>query len=494
MWSSLSFAGRGLVTGLLATLAVRMAGIGTQILVARALRPEELAQYALAIGSLGMVSGLRGAGAGRHIVQVGTLSAGDYQRLWTRAVVSSTVIAMVGLGLGALTHGRTIVSTVCLVLLAVNLIQATPVDLWRSLLMRRRAFSRVNLLLLASGLTRFMAIALGLTLGWGVIVLAAVPIFTSCVELLLVRWLVHDNAGFAEPLAGGVVKSASASWRDLGWISFGSWLTSALSSGDYFILGVVGSPVLGLYYFGFTMASSVNSVFVGPLRSVLFPSFARASSADVRRSMVLRANAAIIGVWVPLCLAFVLMVPFVVRLLWSEEWVESTIVMQIVIISLPVRVAGQVGISLMEGCGLWRRRALIGTIELVLMALVVAWIGSSDRSVAVVVTGVVLVRTVAAGVYLVEGWYGARLERISTVLADLVELAALMVGGAAGLGLAAGAGSMGWFASISGGGALVAIVSLAIAGLEGRRPAEERLLARLKLCMPRPRLKAVLKV
>ena len=124
-------------------------------------------------------------------------------------------------------------------------------------------------------------------------------------------------------------------WRQ--FIGFGAWLTFTGMLGQLnsfaprFLIGRMISPAaLGLFMVGRDTSALATQELVQPLRRTLFPSFSAIKDDKERlRRTILRANATLLAVALPIGFGIALLAREIVIILLGAKWLDAVIVLQI---------------------------------------------------------------------------------------------------------------------------------------------------------------------
>jgi len=182
---------------------------------------------------------------------------------------------------------------------------------------------------------------------------------------------------------------------DTRWIMLTSFSSILVLNGDYWAISFLASKeTLGVYYFGFQLTFSMAVLFGNGVEAVMMPTFSRLE-ADIHRQLAAFHKAVRLVVFGATLASFslVLGAPALLHFLWAGKWDSAIPVVQLLGLSLPLKMAMPLCRSLMEGRGEWR------FISYLLMVdgggtVLAAWLGGflgGISTIALIITGYNLV-------------------------------------------------------------------------------------------------------
>jgi O-antigen/teichoic acid export membrane protein len=359
--------------------ATKVASFAAQIVLGWLLSRNDFGLYAMAISAGAVANMFRHGGTQQILIQRG----GEYTQLarpiFQMALLFNTVSAVLLASAATLLEGfyrapglKSLiwVVSISMVLSTLGSQQLTKL----SIDLRFRTVSVVSTL---SALVRYAStIAFALS-GFGpmsfVLPLILVAIFEACAGWMLVGRL---------PAGPGLTWQRFKELFDAAkWVILGALAIAMTLQGDYLTVGRLESAeVLGLYFFAFQLTTSVATLFTTGLASVLTPSLTKLNHDAPRQSRAyLRAIKILAFISAPACIGLAIIVEPVVKIVWwDHKWDAAIPAVQLLAISLTVRLLAPLGMSLMESRGRWRWRGallFVDGIATIAAAALGSWIG-----------------------------------------------------------------------------------------------------------------------
>jgi O-antigen/teichoic acid export membrane protein len=187
-------------------------------------------------------------------------------------------------------------------------------------------------------------------------------------------------------------------------------------NGDYLAISLLqNKETLGLYYFGFQLSFSLAALFTNGVEAVMMPAFSRLHHDQDRQKMAFFKAARILMLGATLaCFALVLAATPLIHGLWGGKWDRAIPVVQLLALSLPVKLVVPLCRSLIEGRGEWKfvsKLLLADGIGTLIAGGLGAWLG-----------GLMTIAAVVSGYNLVLGliFCGVVTKRIGGRLGDMV--------------------------------------------------------------------------
>lgn len=203
-----------------------------------------------------------------------------------------------------------------------------------------------------SGVSRMITLVLFAWLGFGALSFVISEYVMAGVRTGLYTWSAREpdtrNDGKVKSKRGIKVIALKARQSLVA-----SSLSNVTSQGDYIVLGIMASASdVGLYYFAFTMAAQVLSLFSVSITDLLIAPLAHLSHDRVRQSQAaLRATAAISVAMNIFCVGQAAVMRPAVEILFPAKWYAAIPIMQILSLSWCVRISSFVAVSVMRSCG-----------------------------------------------------------------------------------------------------------------------------------------------
>lgn len=217
------------------------------------------------------------------------------------------------------------------------------------------------------------------------------------------------------------------------WVTLLAFLTSVLSNAPAFVLGVLrDAAVVGLYFWGFQIASQAIFVIAGNLRDVIFPGLAKfqADREGIAESFIKILTVLTVLVAAVCAAQFLLAAPLI-RLIFSEQWHPAIPVVEYLSVGLLLVPADIASISLLLALGRYRLLTMVHGVQICLLLAVLYGVGQAG-SPAMIAMGIsaVLLLNHLFGVLVSAGAAGIKAPRVlgHVAMAMLSVLPALAVG------------------------------------------------------------------
>lgn len=158
-------------------------------------------------------------------------------------------------------------------------------------------------------------------------------------------------------------------------------LASAITvNGDYLSISLLQSKeLLGVYFFGFQLSLALVALVTSSLDTVMMPTFSTLS-ADTKRQtdMFLRA-ARLLAIGATFaCFALVVASPAGIHALWGGKWDEAIPVVQLLSLTMPIRLMIPLCRAMLEARGEWRVMSVLSISDgmgIILAGALGAWTG-----------------------------------------------------------------------------------------------------------------------
>jgi O-antigen/teichoic acid export membrane protein len=144
--------------------------------------------------------------------------------------------------------------------------------------------------------------------------------------------------------------------RDSRWIMLTTLAGILAINGDYLAISLLQSKeTLGVYYFGFQLTFSMAVLFTNGVESVMMPAFSRLDHDQERQKVAFfKAVRTLTLVATLICFAMFISAGALVHGLWGGKWDSAIPVVQLLALSLPIKMVMPLCRSLMEGRGQWQ--------------------------------------------------------------------------------------------------------------------------------------------
>jgi O-antigen/teichoic acid export membrane protein len=298
--------------------------IGSIIILARLLTPQEFGLVGILMSTLGVVGLFRHIGLSTAIIQAETVTEPQLRRLLEITLILGFILlivtCIVGLALARIMNDPRIIWIAPWygLTFALSSFEAVP----QSLLRRRMMFRQIALREVASTLLGTTSSILAAYLGagyWSLIVGMLITAFTDAItSWITARW---------KP------SSVSAPWRDvLSFLRFGGAFTGSSLAAyfsqnlDSLLIGrILGYEQLGYYSRARSLMIQPMNQFLGPITTILLPIFCRVQTEEARfRKIIVTLSVPFLTL--PCILATWIMVGAseIVTILLGTKWLSVT--------------------------------------------------------------------------------------------------------------------------------------------------------------------------
>ena len=324
--------------------------LGTIVLIARAIAPEEFGVAAIALSTWAVATVVTDLALGAALVQKAEIDESDRSTAFWASTGSGIVLSLAGIacsGPVAEFFGepdvKPLFATLALAVL-LNSLASTHV----ALLTRAMDFRTLELVSLAAavaGAAAGISLAFAGAGAWAIIATALVGSAVSCAllwscsswrpGLQFSRARLRHLFGFAATLSG--TRVAAALHRN----------------GDRLLIGrFLGAPELGAYAVPAGIVTVPATRLVDPIRSVLFPAFSRLqqSVAEVADAWS-RVTRLVCALLAPVLVALALAAADVVELVLGSSWSEAAPVLRIIALAALVQLATSMNAVVLAAIG-----------------------------------------------------------------------------------------------------------------------------------------------
>ncbi|MGC3973856.1 MAG: oligosaccharide flippase family protein [Nitrospira sp.] len=336
------------------TLASKSASLAAQIVLGWVLSKEDFALYAIAISSSTIILALRNGGTQRLLIQQG----GRYEDC--AAVFFKIALVFNAIGFLFLALAAPILSslyespelTMMLWIIAFSLPLNTASMVFQAKLSSDLSFQKLTQLNIWSALLRHGSMASLALLGFGpmsfVLPLIIIALFETIAGWYLIGKWPPDH-----PLTW---RGMRVVLRDSRWIMLTTLAGILAINGDYLAISLLQSKeTLGVYYFGFQLTFSVALLFTNGVEAVMMPTFSRLDHDQERQKIAFFKAVRVLTLGATLtCFALFIGASSLVHMLWGGKWDSAIPAVQLLALSLPIKMVMPLCRSLMEGRGEWR--------------------------------------------------------------------------------------------------------------------------------------------
>ncbi|HWI27757.1 MAG TPA: oligosaccharide flippase family protein [Stellaceae bacterium] len=213
-------------------------------------------------------------------------------------------------------------------------------------------------------------------------------------------------------------------------------VTTVVAQGDYVALGLLASPpVVGIYYFAYSLAVLPLRAFVSNLANVMFPALVLLARDPTRQAEVALKSSRIVGsLFVPLCFLQAAICRPGLDLIFGSKWNAAVPLFQILSVGFAFDAVGWLAAALLQARGEFWRNAWYGCLTAAVFLPLVA-IGGWRWSALGVATAVALYHTITVPIYFyaVLRRHGVSWREVAALYLVPATLASLSVGAALAL-------------------------------------------------------------
>jgi PST family polysaccharide transporter len=370
-------------------VASKFASLGAQLVLGWVLSTEDFALYAIAISWSTIVLALRNAGTQRYLIQKGN-SYDEFASVCFKIALLFNGIGFVLLALAApaLSHLYDSQSLNAIIwIIALSLPLNTASLIFQAKLSSDMKFQKLTRINIWSALLRHGSMVAFALMGLGPISFV-LPLILIAVFETVAGWYV---VGVWPPYRRLTWQAMRGVLQDSRWIMLTSLAGILVMNGDYLAISLLQTKeTLGIYYFGFQLSFSLAALFTNGVEAVMMPAFSSLHNEQERQKMAFFKAARVLMLGATLaCFALVLTANPLVHGLWGGKWDSAIPVVQLLALSLPIKLVVPLCRSLLEGRGEWKfvsTLLLADGIGTIIAGGVGAWLGGL-MTIAAVVSG-----------------------------------------------------------------------------------------------------------
>lgn len=339
-----------------AELVGRAVRLATTIVIARQLTPDIVGEAALALTIFELIRVLERVGTGQQIV----IASEDELPAVCNTVrriywVWTLLLMFTQLGVAALLIGTFHRHVAGAMLAALSVVYLFMAGGHVQFFLAMRA-GKVGHLAKANAMQVMadQAFTLGLMLiwpsPWAIVIpkILAAPIWLAC-SLKAYSWTPDKSAGLL-PLRRIL--------RSSGSILLADTLIAVRTQGDNLIIaGMLGTTMLGTYYFAFNAGLGIVTSLVSAFGSVIFPMLARASAGAARMAVLRKVGLLGLAVFLPFVALQSAAAPFYVPLVFGAHWAPAAPLVAILCLAGGGLVVGQLTTAWLRANGRMERDA-----------------------------------------------------------------------------------------------------------------------------------------
>ncbi|MCC6140071.1 MAG: oligosaccharide flippase family protein, partial [Nitrospira sp.] len=410
-----SLAATGMVWATIGTIASKLASLGAQLVLGWVLSSEDFALYAIAISWSTIILALRNAGTQRFLIQKGSGGYDGFASICFKIALLFNGVGFVLLALAApaLSHlyESTSLNTIIWII-ALSLPLNTASLIFQAKLSSDMSFGKLTQINIWSAILRHGSMAAFALTGFGPLSFV-LPLILIAVFETLAGWHMVGAWPPKQRLTWPAMRDVL---RDSRWVMLTSLASILVMNGDYLAISLLQSKeTLGIYYFGFQLSFSLAALFTNGVEAVMMPAFSRLHHDQERQKLAFFKAVRVLMLGATLaCFALVLAATPLIHGLWGGKWDRAIPVVQLLALSLPVKLVVPLCRSLIEGRGEWKfvsRLLLTDGIGTLIAGGLGAWLD-----------GLMTIAAVVSGYNLVLGliFCGVVTKRIGGRLRDMV--------------------------------------------------------------------------
>jgi O-antigen/teichoic acid export membrane protein len=329
----------------------------SQLALGWILTPRDFGAYAIALSIFTAVSAIRNGG----VMQILIYKGERYNELAGPLLKYAMVFNILGMAILLLCSvfvTRIFQSSQIAFILtcaAFAFVLGTPGAIFRAKLTIERRFGAISVISVTSILVWQMPVVVLALHGYGASSFA-VPLVIQALYESVVGWFYVKSEARIKGLLDW--KKIREFWHETKWIMLSSAALALATSGDYFVLGLLTEPeTVGVYFFAFQLAVAIGLLFNNGIEAV-FPSVLTQLNRDQARQMAafVKVIRAIALVSMPVAMAFSILAPAALHLIWQGKWDVAIPCTQILAACIPAWLIVNTGRTFLEARGLWRPR------------------------------------------------------------------------------------------------------------------------------------------
>jgi len=339
---------RGAAWMVTARWCVRLIGLGSTLILARLLTPEDFGLVAIATSAFAVLDALTDSRFGTALIKYQDATTAEYDAAWTfnilRGLFLAAVTAAAGPVLGYFYKDPRLVN-IALVIACVAVIQGAfnigTIDFSKNLRFDLDFKFLVFNKLLSSATTA--ALAFAFRNYWALIVgNLAGNVFGLVLSFVLSPF--RPKLGFS---AGRRLFGFSV------WLMAGNAVTSVGQQMTNIILGAfVPAREVGIYYVGRDLGTMVTGELVTPISRVLFPGFSKITGESRRLLEAYQRSIELLcAIGLPLGIGFALVAREATLILLGEQWIEAIPVIQTIAVLTSINLISSGSSSILPALG-----------------------------------------------------------------------------------------------------------------------------------------------
>lgn len=355
----MQIASRGMIWMTAATMGCRVIGFLAQWILGWLLAKEEFGVWAITLGISALAGALRDGGIEKILIQRGRefdLIARSLTHIACGfRIVGGLMICVIG-AMAAQWYQAPQIVWLSIIIAISNLFLITTWTL-RSKLSIELKFGKIASIDASANLFRHIVTIITAVAGLGPMSLALGQLADRIAGSIIYQIV----AGPMPQANVSICRLLPETLRVSRWIVLMGVGLALSRQGDYLIVGAIaGERILGIYFFGFQLTTTMWILFESGLRSVMMPSLASLQHDSGRqRHAFHKAMRVLAFVGTPASVVLALVAEPVISLLWAGRWDETIPVVQLLAIAMIFRLLSPLGSALIESQGRWHIQAIL---------------------------------------------------------------------------------------------------------------------------------------
>lgn len=340
-----------------------------QIALARLLGPAEFGYFALCFMVVGIGYLLAEMGLSSALIQTGSLTDSDIQRIWTILLTSG----LLGAGILAISSEQLALllgnseATTYLQFSSIHLFLQIISSVALALLRRALDFKRIQLAQLAGMIIGQVFIGLSLAMVWH----TAWAMLLAWLAQLAISWILMFTK-----VRHRLIPVWPQGSGHLGWFgvraftaNIANWLIENLD--NLLVTRFFGTHSLGFYAVSYNLVRYPTNYLVTTLQSVLFPASAMVrDNHDILCSAYLAALSLVTLITIPIFFSVAILTEPLILVLYGPEWEEAIAIMQPLALAMPLH-----AITAVSGPILWGMNR-VGTESMLQWLTILCFLGA----------------------------------------------------------------------------------------------------------------------
>jgi PST family polysaccharide transporter len=377
----------GLLWSILSASIGKGASLVAQLLLGWLLSKEDFALYAIAISWSTIAMALRNGGTQRLLVQKGQ----QYDELASThlkfALLFNAISFLMLIGIAPILSDIYASPELRQMLWTIGL--SIPIGSAAMMLQAKLSadlkFTSLARLTICSSILRNASMVIFAWLGFGPLSFVLPLIIVAVTETAL-GWYWTGSWPPNRPLTWPAMRQIL---QDSRWVMLTALASALTVNGDYLAISLLQSKaVLGVYFFGFQLSLALVALVTSSLDAVMMPTFSLLSSDLTRQTDLFLRGVRLLALGATFtCFGLAISAQAAIHSLWAGKWDEAIPVVQILSLTMPVRLIIPLCRAILESRGEWKLVSFLSVadgIGIVLAGAIGAWSGDLIAIIAVV--------------------------------------------------------------------------------------------------------------